>query len=468
MTDTTWHPDLSQFPGPKYLALTRALREAIRAGELPPGAQLPTVRDLAWDLHVTPGTVSRAYQLATQEGLLAATVGRGTFVAAREPRLGPTQSLALERDPAADSWLVDLRSPQLPDVGQTEAFAAAMTRVGGAIGRNWDDYPSQRAEAPLRAAVVDWLSDRQLGRVTADDIALSHGGQNALLLIFLCCLRGDRPVILTEDLAYPGIRHAARLVRAEVVGIELDHEGMVPDALEAACRRHGAQILVLTPEAQNPTASRMSAARRAEIAAIARRYDLQVVEDDCYSVAESHLPSLRALAPERTWYVGSLSKSLSSALRFGYVVCPQGMGEAGRLTAQHGFFALARPLSDLCLDLMRSGAAQEMKRRVQAEFSSRLHLLVNALGAFHINWQPGLPFIWVPLPMGWRGSTFTRTAEAEGVLVRQADEYALIHGRAPHALRIAVAGAMPLPRYQTAVETIATLLARPPSDMMAV
>ncbi len=98
MTDTTWRPDLTQFPGPKYLALTRALREAIRAGELPPGSQLPTVRDLAWDLHVTPGTVSRAYQLATQEGLLAATVGRGTFVAARAPRLGPTQALFQERD----------------------------------------------------------------------------------------------------------------------------------------------------------------------------------------------------------------------------------------------------------------------------------------------------------------------------------------------------------------------------------
>ena len=468
MTDTTWRPDLSQFPGPKYLALTRALREAIRAGALPPGSQLPTVRDLAWDLHVTPGTVSRAYQLATQEGMLAATVGRGTFVAARAPRLGPTQSLALERDLSSEPWLVDLRSPQLPNVGQSAAFAAAMNRVGDGIGRNWADYPSQRAEAPLRAAVVDWLADRQLGRVTADDIALTHRGQNALLLVFLCCLRGDRPVILTEDLAYPGIRHAARLARAEVVGIELDREGMVPDALEAACRRHGAQILVITPEAQNPTASRMSATRRAEIAAIARRYDLQVLEDDCYSVAESNLPSLRALAPERTWYVGSFSKSISAALRFGYVVCPQGMGEAGRLTAQHGFFALARPISDLCLELLRSGAAQELKRGVQVEFAGRLQSLVNALGAFQISWQPGLPFIWVPLPMGWRGSTFTRTAEAEGVLVRQADEYALIHGRAPHALRIAVAGAVPMARFQTAVETIATLLARPPGDMMAV
>ncbi|MDZ4134622.1 MAG: GntR family transcriptional regulator, partial [Paracoccaceae bacterium] len=100
MTDTIWTPDLARFPGPKYLALNRALREAVKAGRLPPGAQLPTVRDLAWHIGVTPGTVSRAYQLATQEGLLAATVGRGTFVAASLPRLGPTQALFSERDPA--------------------------------------------------------------------------------------------------------------------------------------------------------------------------------------------------------------------------------------------------------------------------------------------------------------------------------------------------------------------------------
>ncbi len=465
MTDTTWRPDLTQFPGPKYLALTRALREAIRAGELPPGSQLPTVRDLAWDLHVTPGTVSRAYQLATQEGLLAATVGRGTFVAARAPRLGPTQALFQERDLSSEPWLVDFRSPQLPDVGQGAAFSAAMQRISADLGHSWDDYPTQRGEAPLRAAMVDWLSDRRLGGVTADDIMLTHGGQNALLLVFLCCLRGDRPVILTEDLAYPGIRHAAKLTRADVVGVEIDREGMVPEALEAACQRHGAQILVLTPEAQNPTASRMGAERRARIAEIARRYDLQVVEDDCYSIAESDLPSLRSFVPERTWYVASLSKSISPALRFGYVVCPVGMGEAGRLTAQHGFFALARPVSDLVLDLVRSGAAAELRRAVQAEFSSRLQILVNGLQRFDVRWQPGLPFAWVPLPSGWRGSTFARTAEAEGVLVRQADEYALIHGRAPHALRIAIAGAIPLNRYQTAVETLARLLEKPPSDM---
>ena len=89
---TIWVPDLAGDEGPKYLSLARALRDAIRTATLPQGTQLPTVRDLAYRLAVTPGTVSRAYQIATQEGLLEATVGRGTFVAARKPRLGPTQA----------------------------------------------------------------------------------------------------------------------------------------------------------------------------------------------------------------------------------------------------------------------------------------------------------------------------------------------------------------------------------------
>ena len=127
--DTNWRPDLAAYPGPKYLALLRALRDAIRDGQLPQDAQLPTVRSLAWALGVTPGTVSRAYQMATQEGLLAATVGRGTFVAAQSPRLGPTQSLFVEIDTEARG-LIDLRSPQLPDVGQAGVLATAMAKAG--------------------------------------------------------------------------------------------------------------------------------------------------------------------------------------------------------------------------------------------------------------------------------------------------------------------------------------------------
>lgn len=464
--ETSWTPILAEGEGPKYLALARALREAIRVEVLAEGTQLPTVRDLAWRLAVTPGTVSRAYQIATQEGLLEATVGRGTFVAARTPRLGPTQPLFLERDPGVAQGRVDLRTPQLPDVGQGAAFAAALRRMADGMGADWLDYTSQSGEAPLREAVCGWLADRVIGPLDADQVMLTHGGQNAIGLVLSICLRGDRPVVLTEDLSYPGFRYAARLARAEVVGVEMDDEGMRPDALEAACRRHGPQVLCLTPDTQNPTTARMSAARRADIVAIARRFDLQVIEDECYSPwAANAEAALRALAPERVWYVGSLSKSISAALRFGYVVCPTGMGETGRLTAQHGFFAMSRAVSGLCLDLFRSGAAEDIRAAVQKELGERLLLAVNRLGAFDLAWQAGMPFAWLRLPQGWRASIFTRMAEDEGVLVRSADQYAMMHGRAPQAVRLAMVGNIPRQQLEAGLAALARLLPRPPSDM---
>jgi DNA-binding transcriptional MocR family regulator len=270
---------------------------------------------------------------------------------------------------------------------------------------------------------------------------------------------------LTEDLSFPGFRYAARLARAEVVGVEMDGEGVLPEALEVACRRHGPQVLCLTPDTQNPTTARMSVARRAEIVAIARRYDLQIIEDDCYAPAMPELPALRAMAPERVWYIGSVSKTVSAALRFGYVICPQGMGEAGRLTAQHGFFALSQPVHALMLDLFQSGAADDIRQKSQRELSERLQLLVNRLGAFDLSWQPGMPFAWLNLPQGWRASTFTRMAEDEGVLVRPSDQFAMVHGRAPNAVRVAVVGDIPRAQLEAGVAALASLLPRPPRDM---
>ncbi len=462
--DTIWRPELAQ-DGPKYLSLAQALREAIRVGTLAEGAQLPPVRDLAWSIKVTPGTVARAYQIVTQEGLLQATVGRGTFVAARLPRLGPVPPAPAERDNRPVAGRLDLRSPNLPEVGQFVALADAMRRIAGKIDADWLDYTTQSAEHPLRAAVCQWLAARVLGAVGPQDIVLTHGGQSAISLILQCCLRGDRPVVLVEDLCYPGFRYAARLARAEVHGLELDAEGVVPDALEAACRRYGPQVLCLTPEAQNPTTARMSEARRAQIVSIARQYNLQIIEDECYSARFSDRPTLRALSPERVWYIGSLSKSLSAALRFGFVVCPTAMGEAGRLAAQQGYFALSQPVSALCLDLFQSGAADDIREKVMAEFAARSQIAVNVLGAYDIGWQSGLPFVWLNLPTGWRASTFARRAEDADVLLRQADQYAMVTGRAPNAVRMALAGDSSRVRLEAGLRRLAGLLASPQNDM---
>jgi len=468
VTDTSWKPDLSLNAGPKYLSLVRALREGVRRGDLAPGARLPTVRDLAWRLSVTPGTVARAYQIATQEGLLEAAVGRGTFVSTQSRRLGPTEPLYRQplTDCDDDDGVVDLRSPQLPDVGQTEALKAAMSEAAENLGRQYLEYPGLRRDLFCREAVIEWFSGYTFEpMISADDLVLSHGGQNGINIVMQCCLRGDRPVVLCEEFAYPGFRHAARLNRAEVVPVALDDEGMVPAALDAACRRYGGQVVCVTPDAQNPTTVRMGAERRLAIAEVARRHDLQIIEDDCYTAPVSGLDSLRAIAPERTWHVTSLSKTISAGMRFGIVVAPEGMGEAGRLTAQHSFFGLPRPVTDIITRLFRSGDAMRLRRAAQEVMSRRLAILVDRFAGQEIGWQPGLSFIWLRLPLGWRASTFARVAEAEGVLLRSADEYILQDGAAPNAVRIALAGGVPEERFLRATGRLARILENPPGDL---
>jgi DNA-binding transcriptional MocR family regulator len=461
--NTIWNPDITQHGGPKYRALTDALRADVVAGVLPGGAQLPTVRDLAWRLSVTPGTVARAYQAATAEGLLKATVGRGTFVAERDQRADAEPSLSIEQE-LGDGTL-DLRSPRLPEAGQTLAITAALRRISSDLGLDWLNYTSQDQEAPLRAAVCDWLAGRAVGPLSPDHVMLTNGGQNAIRLVFDATLTGERPVVLTEALAYPGFRYAARLARAEVVGVAMDREGLLPDAMEAACKRHHPQVLCLTPQAQNPTVACMGALRRAEIVSIAQRYNLQIVEDECYAPSSPGEETLRAMAPERTWYIGSLSKSVSAALRFGYVLCPPDRGAAARSIATHHFFALPLPLSALCLDLLRSGEADRLRAAVGVEMARRVGRVALRLGGYDLGWQPGIPFVWLRLPQGWRASSFTRMAEDAGILLRSADQYALIHDQVPHAVRLAIPGQTTMAELEAGLASLTRLLANPPSDM---
>mgnify|MGYP000686796679 CR=1 FL=1 len=81
---TIWQPQLSQGQGPKYKAVVQLIRDGIETGTLAQGEKLPPVRDLAWTLKITPGTVARAYTILTDAGTLKAEVGRGTFVAKKD------------------------------------------------------------------------------------------------------------------------------------------------------------------------------------------------------------------------------------------------------------------------------------------------------------------------------------------------------------------------------------------------
>lgn len=88
--------------------------------------------------------------------------------------------------------------------------------------------------------------------------------------------------MLVENLTYPGVKAAAALLGLKLAGVAIDAHGLVPDALAAGCRTTGAKALYCMPSLHNPTAAVMPEARRREIAAIAARHDMPIIEDDCY------------------------------------------------------------------------------------------------------------------------------------------------------------------------------------------
>ena len=461
MIDTIWPPDFVNAAGPKYLVLIQSLRAAVRSGQLEKGYRMPTVRDLAWELRITPGTVARAYRMAAEEGLVETTVGRGTFVAGAAPVQGgvsPGEPLITEVAP--DS--IDLRACRVLDVGQEAFIRTGLSRLASSSAFSYRDYPNSQSSLPAQEAVMEWIGPDRAGRLEAGEVVIGLGAQHTVIMALQTCLHGTTPVILTESLCYPGVRHAARLLRAQVIGVEMDEDGVRPDRLEEALQKHGGQVFLTAAEAHSPTAIHTPLARRQEIARIAQRYQLQIIEDDCHCITRPETPAYRAICPENAWYISSLTKSVSSALRFGFAVCPRGRGAAAQQVAQSSFYGMPQPILDLGAELIQCGHAEEARAAVVSAVEARVRMAVNILGTWDISWQPSLPFVWLRLPQGWRGSTMMRACDAAGLQIKSADEFALPDGHAPHAVRVALTADVNDAVLGEALERLSRVLDRPP------
>jgi DNA-binding transcriptional MocR family regulator len=466
--DTIWVPTIDTSVKPKYRAVVLAIREAIETGALAQGDRLPPVRELGYRLGMTPGTVARAYTVLTDEGALSAEVGRGTFVAdaQSEPPLNLMEIDVVPHLTGGDSYEVNLFSPQLPDGGQFALIRSLMAQIGQDPPSGIMHYPSRRGARPAREAMLHWLRRTDLGPLEENDIVLSHGGQNAIMLIFQAILSGRRPVIFVEELCYPGFRRVATALRAEVVPVAMDGDGLCPVALAAAAERYPeGQIICTSPEVHSPTCGFSPLSRRHEIVEVARRFDLQILEDDCYSIGVAQAPTYRHLAPERGWYITSLSKSLTPALRIGCAIGPRAMTPALHRAAEHGFFGLATPITDLAAALLTHPQLDQITARIHSGVSDYIRAAADAIGTYDLHWRTDVPFVWLNLPEGWRATAFCRAAEARGVRIRAAEEFAARHARTPHAVRMAINAGISLSSFAAAMARLRDLLDNPSDEI---
>jgi len=456
--------DISDFDGPKYRAVAEMIRAAVTQEKIKEGDKLPPVRDLAWELKITPGTVARAYTLLTDEGVLQAEVGRGTFVSPQAGKEGRDPQWLIQ-NPPRDSGIVSLFSPRLPDVGQVDAIRRALREVADRPETDLLNYPSAGASEPARKAAARWLSTAQLGPVDPDRLVFTHGGQNAISLVMQCVLRGRRPVILVEELSYPGFRRAAELLRAEVVPVPMDDEGVIPEELDRLARTHSAQLFCTSPEVQSPTCVQTPLARREAVAAVARAHGFSILEDDCYRLAEARVPGYRMLLPDQSWYIASISKLLTPALRIGFAIAPRTNDTDLRRAAEFGYFGLSTPLAEMIGVLLGTDAITRLAVEVRAEVGRYIRAAVNALGSYDLSWNEDVPFFWLRLPEGWRVSAFCQAAEARGLKIRSAEDFAMRDARVPHAVRIAVNAHVTLASFEAAMLRLRDLLDNPPENI---
>lgn len=450
-----WLPDYAGRSGRLYVAIADALAEDIAKGRLKPGERLPTHRELAWRLKLSVSTISKAYALAERRHLVAGEVGRGTFV--NPP---PTDLSSVEPNrPQSDVIDLSFNCPVIfPEHEQAIAIALRSITEGGRIAglvpyhRDWVGLQEHRAAASR------WLS--YLGAsAQAEDIVLVNGAQQAAAAI-LSALTEPGDTIGLEELTDPGIRFLAANRHLKTKSLPLDEHGVVPATFEAACRDGSLRLTFLIPTHHSPTLAVMPAERRREIADIAARYNVTVIESDVYgSLVDPAPPPLASFAPKHCFYLTSQSKILAPGLRIGFIATPPGRAKdlIPGLAATTWMASLVP--AEIASHLIVNGAASRLAAQQRQELQSRQALAAQILEGQQFRSLPTGFHIWLTLPEHWRAESFVTTLKARGVAVTPAEAFIVGQGPSPHAVRISLGGATrSRTELQRGLETVAEVL----------
>lgn len=438
---TTWIPNLSSMQGPLYVRLANSIQQDIESGTLPAGAKLPPQRNLAFDIGVTVGTVSRAYALVRERGLVTGEVGRGTFVADTEHNGSHTPLPLPLRVPGgyeenrADVIRLD-SSAAFSTAGANEV-RALLAEAANTLPCEMADYV-RKIEPHWQMAGADWMKVGSGWGPDPNTVLPAPGAQGALMAVLGAITNpGDR--VACEALTYAGMPRAAHLIGRGSVSVSIDENGILPEAFETVCAQQHPKVLFLMPGVHNPLTRALPPERRKAIIDIARRHNVWLIEDNLYATmaGDPHTP-IAAMAPDITFHITGLSKAVAAGLRAGWVATPPHL-TARVWSAQKMLTGGASYLlCELAARMVESGKAMAVRNRVRAEIGRRVALMRTIFDGCDINLRDHTPFAWLKLPEPWLSGTFKAAAYEEKVRIDDEDEFKAGRGdHRFHGVRIA-------------------------------
>jgi DNA-binding transcriptional MocR family regulator len=455
-----WKPDIASRRGRRYLAIADALADDIKNGVVRPGDRLPTHRELAYQMGLSVSTVSKAYAEAVRRQLILSEVGRGTFVMPNAwtdlSRIG-VDSRQIE--PIDMAFNCPVPTPML-----LEAMSGALKTISSSdrIDELMHYHRPWIGLAPHRTAAAGWIEKRGL-RTSPENILVTNGAQHAHAIILTSLLEPNQ-IAVTDELTDPGIKFLTANRSLQLKGLAMDQDGLLPDALEAACRTMKVRALITVPNHHSPTLTVMPVERRKAIAEVARRYGLIIIEDDVYGpFLENPPPALSSFAPEQSFYFTSLSKCISPGLRIGFLAAPPGRVEELIPGLGATTWMVSMVPAEIAMLWIRDGTADRLIAWQRQEMGRRHKLASQILEGFDYASLPTSLHLWLPLPDSWRAEGFVAQARARGLAVTPAEAFVVGHVAAPQAIRISLGGATPSrTELQRGLEIVADLLRERP------
>ncbi|MGE3225035.1 MAG: PLP-dependent aminotransferase family protein [Parvibaculaceae bacterium] len=433
MKNSTWEPEIPDGREPLYLRLAAAFDRDIRSGVLPPGAQLPTHRELSDRLGISLGTVTRAYAEVERNNLVGGQKGRGTYV------IGAAKA----QPSKPHGGIFDLSRNVPPPVLTAESLGKMFHYLQREPDiRSYLDYVPHGGVEAHRATISQWLARRGVP-ADRDNLLLTNGAQHAVCLVMEVAL-GQGAAMACENFTYYGLKSLAQELERPLQPIEMDEEGMRPDALDQACRERRIAAIYIMPTLQTPTARIMSETRRRDLAKVCRAHDLVIIEDDVYGFLAPDAPSpMASIAPERTFYVSSISKCIAPGLRIGFVVSPA--DHVTRLQRRLGVTCwMASPLlTHIASELVREGIVDHVTDRLRKEARHRMSVAMSLLPGLQAPSCDSSFHVWIPMKSA-EAEAVIRRATARQVLLTPADAFT-VGNRSDGGIRICLGSIPGLP-----------------------
>ncbi|TJV78643.1 MAG: PLP-dependent aminotransferase family protein [Mesorhizobium sp.] len=420
---TLWQPDPALIRRPAYLSLADQFARAIHDGKLANGARLPTHRRLADDLKLSVQTVSRAYEELIRRGLIAG-----------EP-------MHLEKLKQALGWLAE----NLPS---SSALSFRPNMV----------FPRHRTVA------VEWLKLCGLD-ASPQNISLTNGA-TAGMTVALMSVAPPGSTVATEAIGHHTLVPLARYLGFNLEGLPIDGNGLVPEALDEACRLSGIRAVFVQPSVINPTASLMDDSRREQIAAVARKHDIAIIENDVLGpLVEGRPPAVAAFAPERTLYVTSFTKITVPGLRIGYLAVPDRYVAAVANRHLVSNWMATPMVAEIATRWVNDGTAFELVNWQRGALRRRQEIAAEMLaGVDYRSHREGL-HLWLELPGDRAEESFVAQARLRGVAIAPGTSFRIADTPWHPAVRISL-GSTTEGELRSGLSVVAKLLLGDPEHLL--